>query len=102
MWMLPAIFPVVIAFGGALGVLSVLWSAIETRIAVFGVVLGLMLAFAVKPPIRVAALVVELFGMFHAYARGTELAESANALMYSVGFVISAGLLHLSASDGGR
>ena len=95
-WMLPVAFPVVMAFGGALGVLGVPIPAIETGIAISGVVLGLMVAFAVKPPIWLAALIVGLFGMFHGHAHGTELPESANALAYSAGFVISTGLLHLS------
>jgi urease accessory protein len=96
MWMLPVVFPVVMAFGGALGVLGVPFPAIETGIALSGVVLGLMVAFAVKPPLWIAAVIVGLFGMFHGHAHGTELPETANALAYSVGFVISTGLLHLS------
>jgi len=96
MWMLPIVFPVVMAFGGALGVLGVPFPAIETGIAISGVVLGLMVAFAVKPPLWIAAVIVGLFGMFHGHAHGTELPETANALAYSVGFVISTGLLHLS------
>ncbi len=96
MWMLPVVFPVVMAFGGALGVLGVPFPAVETGIAVSGVVLGLMVAFAVKPPLWVAALIVGLFGMFHGHAHGTELPATTNALAYSVGFVVSTGLLHLS------
>ena len=96
MWMLPVVFPVVMAFGGALGVLGVPFPAIETGIAISGVVLGFMVAFAVKPPLWIAAVIVGLFGMFHGHAHGTELPETANALAYSVGFVISTGLLHLS------
>ena len=96
MWMLPVVFPVVMAFGGALGVVGVPFPAIETGIAISGVVLGFMVAFAVKPPLWVAAVIVGLFGMFHGHAHGTELPETANALAYSVGFVISTGLLHLS------
>jgi urease accessory protein len=96
MWMLPVVFPVVMAFGGALGVLGAPFPAIETGIALSGVVLGLMVAFAVKPPLWIAAVIVGLFGMFHGHAHGTELPETANAFAYSVGFVISTGLLHLS------
>jgi urease accessory protein len=96
MWMLPVAFPVVMAFGGALGVLGVPFPAVETGIALSGVVLGLMVAFAVKPPLWIAAVIVGLFGMFHGHAHGTELPETANALAYSVGFVICTGLLHLS------
>jgi urease accessory protein len=96
MWTLPVVFPVVMAFGGALGVLGIPFPVVETGIALSGAVLGLMVAFAVKPPLWVAAIVVGLFAIFHGHAHGTELPETANALAYSIGFVISTGLLHLA------
>lgn len=95
MWMLPVIFPAVMAFGGALGVLGVPLPSVETGIAVSGVVLGLMVAFAAKPPLWVAAVIVGFFAVFHGHAHGTELPGSANAMTFSAGFVISTGLLHL-------
>jgi urease accessory protein len=54
-----------------------------------------MVAIAARPPIWVAAVIVGAFAIFHGHAHGTELPESANALAYSVGFVIATGLLHL-------
>jgi urease accessory protein len=95
MWTLPVVFPVVMAFGGAAGVLGVPLPWVETGVALSGVVLGLMVAFAAKPPLWVAGILVGIFGAFHGHAHGTELPNSANALAYSVGFVISTGLLHL-------
>lgn len=95
MWLLPVVFPVVMAFGGALGVLGVPLPAVETGVALSGVILGLMVACAVKPPLWVAAVIVGVFAIFHGHAHGTELPQSANALAYAVGFVISTGLLHL-------
>lgn len=94
-WVLPVVFPLVMAFGGALGILGVPIPAIETGIALSGVVLGLLVAFAVKAPIWAAAVVVGLFAIFHGHAHGTELPDAANPLAYGVGFVIATGLLHL-------
>ena len=96
MWTLPVVFPVVMAFGGALGVLGVPLPGVETGIAVSGIMLGLMVALAVRPPLWVAAVIVGFFAIFHGHAHGTELPTSANALTYSVGFVVATGLLHLS------
>lgn len=96
MWLLPVVFPVVMAFGGALGVLGVPLPAVETGVALSGACLGLMVCLAVKPPLWVAAVLVGCFGIFHGHAHGTELPASANALAYAIGFVISTGLLHLS------
>lgn len=95
-WLLPVIFPTVMAFGGALGVMGVPLPAIETGIALSGIVLGLMVLLATKPPIWVAAVLVGIFAIFHGHAHGTELPTSANPMTYSIGFVISTGLLHLS------
>jgi len=95
-WVLPVVFPLVMAFGGALGVIGVPVPAVETGIAASAVVLGAMVAFAVRPPIYVAAIIVGAFAIFHGHAHGTELPNAANPLAYSIGFVLSTGLLHLS------
>lgn len=79
-WILPVVFPLVMAFGGALGVLGVPIPAVETGIAVSAVVLGAMVAFAVRPPIWVAALIVGAFAIFHGHAHGTELPNAANPI----------------------
>lgn len=94
-WILPVVFPLVMAFGGALGVMGIPVPAVETGIAASALVLGLMVAFAVRPPLWIAALLVGAFAIFHGHAHGTELPGAANPLAYSVGFVIATGLLHL-------
>lgn len=96
MWLLPVVFPVVMAFGGAMGVLHVPMFGVETGIALSGVVLGSMVAFAARPPLWVAAAIVGIFAIFHGYAHGEELPESANAMTFAIGFVVSTGLLHLT------
>jgi urease accessory protein len=95
MWLLPVIFPMVMAVGGALGVAGVPIPGVEIGIALSAVALGAMIAFAVRPPLWVAGVLVGVFAIFHGHAHGTELPESANALAFAVGFVISTGLLHL-------
>jgi urease accessory protein len=94
--MLPVVFPVVMAAGGALGVAGVPLSFVETGIALSAVVLGLAVAFVLRPPLWVAAAIVGFFAIFHGHAHGTELPEAANAFAYAVGFVLATGFLHLS------
>lgn len=96
LWILPVVFPLVMAFGGALGIIGVPLPAVETGIALSGVVLGLLIAFAVRAPIWVAAVIVGAFAIFHGHAHGTELPEAFNAYGYAVGFVVGTGLLHLA------
>ncbi len=94
-WILPVVFPLVMALGGAMGVIGVPLPAVETGISVSGVVLGLLIAFAVRAPIWVAAVIVGVFAVFHGHAHGTELPEAFSAYGYAVGFVVGTGLLHL-------
>lgn len=95
-WLLPVVFPLVMAFGGALGVLGVPLPMVEAGIALSGVVLGMLIAFAVRAPLWVAAIIVGLFAVFHGHAHGTELPEAASPFAYGIGFVIATGLLHLA------
>jgi urease accessory protein len=94
-WLLPIVFPLVMAVGGALGVLGVPVPAIETGIAASAIVLGGMIAFAVRLPLWIAAVIVGAFAIFHGHAHGTELPYAADPLTYSIGFVVATGLLHL-------
>lgn len=96
MWTLPVVFPVVMAFGGAAGVLGLPVPWVETGVALSAVLLGIFVAFATRPPLWVAAVLVGCFAIFHGHAHGTELPNSANALAYAIGFVIATGLLHLA------
>jgi urease accessory protein len=95
LWLLPVVFPLVMAMGGALGVAGVPLPMVETGIALSGVILGLLVALAVKAPLWAAAVLVGIFAVFHGHAHGAELPEAANAYAYAIGFVIATGLLHL-------
>jgi urease accessory protein len=95
-WLLPVVFPLVMAVAGALGVLGVPLPGVETGIALSAIALGGMVAFAAKPPLWVAAILVGAFAVFHGHAHGAELPVGADAIAYSMGFVIATGMLHVS------
>jgi urease accessory protein len=95
-WRLPILFPLVMAFGGVLGIIGVPWPAVEAGIATSAIMLGLMVALAARPPLWIAAALVGAFAIFHGYAHGRELPDGANAVAFSAGFVIATGLLHLT------
>jgi len=94
-WLLPIVFPMVMAFGGAIGLSGLHLPAVETGIALSAIVLGAVVALALRPPIWVAAAIVGSFAVFHGYAHGVELPRAADPLAYSLGFVIATGMLHL-------
>jgi len=120
-WMLPVTFPLVMAFGGFLGLCHVLVPGgehnIEYGIAISGFLLGLMVLGDVHPAriasllfskddpataarkgknlgYTLAILMVGLFGLCHGYAHGNELPANESGLYYSIGFVIATGTLH--------
>lgn len=95
-WLLPVVFPLVMALGAAAGILGLPLPAVEAGIALSGVVLGLMVALAVRAPIWVAGVIVGAFAIFHGHAHGTELPQAANPFAYGTGFVLGTGLLHLA------
>ena len=93
-WLLPVTFPMVMAFGGFLGLVGVPLPGVEVGIALSAIVLGLMVAREARPPLWVAATLVGFFAIFHGHAHGTELPEGQSGLLYSIGFVIATGCLH--------
>lgn len=94
-WVLPIVFPLIMALGGAFGMIGVPLPAVETGIALSAVVLGLCVVLALKPPLPVAAIIVGVFAIFHGHAHGAEMPESSSAVSYALGFVVATGLLHL-------
>jgi len=94
LWLLPVAFPMMMAFGGMLGLIGVPVPGVEIGIAASGVVLGAMVLGEVKAPLAASILLAAVFAVFHGHAHGTELSEGQNAMLYSLGFVISTGMLH--------
>jgi urease accessory protein len=95
-YLLPVIFPLVMAAGGVLGILGVPLPGVEFGIAASAVLLGLAVVLAARPPIWIAAALVGVFAVFHGYAHGAELPPGSDALSFSVGFVVATGVLHLA------
>lgn len=93
-WLLPVTFPLMMAFGGFLGLLGAPLPGVEIGIATSAILLGAMVALQARPSLALAALLVGFFAVFHGHAHGTELPPGQSGLMYSVGFVVATGLLH--------
>ncbi|MGZ6070869.1 MAG: HupE/UreJ family protein [Myxococcaceae bacterium] len=93
-WLLPVTFPLVMSFGGFLGLLGVPLPGVEVGIALSALLLGVMVARQARPPPWVAAALVGVFAIFHGHAHGRELPAGQSALLYSLGFVVATGCLH--------
>ena len=93
-WMLPVTFPMVMAFGGFLGLIGIPIPGVEIGIALSGVLLGAAVMTESRPPLWGAAALIAVFAICHGHAHGAELPPGTSGLTYSIGFVVATGLLH--------
>jgi urease accessory protein len=93
-WLLPVTFPLVMAFGGFLGLIGLRLPGVEFGIAASALLLGTMVCVQARPKLIWAAVLVGAFGLYHGHAHGAELPPGQNAMLYSMGFVIATGCLH--------
>lgn len=94
-WLLPVVFPAVMAVGGAIGISGLPLPGVEVLIAGSAIVLGGCVALAWRAPLWIAGILVGAFAIFHGHAHGTELPQAASPIAYAAGFVIATGALHL-------
>jgi urease accessory protein len=94
-WLLPAIFPLVMAIGAAFGISGRELPLIEIGIASSVLVLGAAVALALRPSLVVSAALVALLALLHGYSHGVELPANVAALTYGAGFIAATLVLHM-------
>ena len=72
LWLVPMSFLVAMAVACVIGMAGIPVQIVEAGIGLSVIILGLMIAFQIKPPTLVAIVVVGIFALFHGYAHGTE------------------------------
>ncbi len=95
LWLLPIVFPSIMAVGAAVGILGVTLPLVEFVIALSGVVLGALIVLKFRAPLAIAIVLVGVFALFHGYAHGLEMPAEMSVLTYGAGFVVGTGLLHM-------
>ncbi|MBZ9866386.1 HupE/UreJ family protein [Mesorhizobium sp. CA15] len=85
-WVWPSTFLAVMLIGGALGLAHIAVPLVEPGILASVVVLGLMAALAVNPPVWVGAAIIGLFALLHGHAHGAELPEAVSGAEFVAGF----------------
>lgn len=95
-YLLPIVFPTLMAIGGVVAMAGVTFPPVEIGIATSVIVLGAAILFAYRAPVWLAMSVVGLFGLFHGYAHGLELPSMADPIGFSLGFVVATGSLHIA------
>ena len=94
-YLLPMVFPIMMAVGAGLGMIGVALPPVELGIALSVVVLGALVFGAIRAEVWLACIVVGIFALFHGYAHGIELPSAADPIGYSLGFVFATGTLHV-------
>jgi urease accessory protein len=93
-WLLPLTFPTVMAFGALLGASGLVLPLVEPAIAASVLVLGALIALALRPSLAVSALLIALFALFHGYSHGVEVPAQGSVLAYDAGFIAATLALH--------
>jgi urease accessory protein len=94
LWAVPASFLAAMLLGGFLGFGTSGIPLMEQGIAASVVLLGLLIALAIRPPLVIPILLVAFFALFHGVAHGAELPPSTGAATYSAGFLLATATLH--------
>ena len=93
-WLVPLTFVTVMVLGGVLGMTAIPLAYTEQGIVMSLLVLGILIAAAVRLPLAMSATVVGVFALCHGYAHGAEMPQSASSLAYAAGFMLATALLH--------
>jgi len=92
-WAVPAAFVTVMLVGFGLALMHVSVPFVEPMILASTIVLGLLVAMAVRLDLRVCVAMVGAFALFHGHAHGGELG-AADAFAFGSGFALATALLH--------
>jgi len=93
LWALPLAFVGAMLAGGALGFAGLGLPAVKPAILASVIILGALVAMAVRLPLGSLVPMVALFGFAHGWAHGAEGPVSGMAL-YTGGFALATALLH--------
>lgn len=94
LWALPLSFLVLMSAGAGLGMAGVALPYAETGIALSIVVFGVAAIVGLRAPVALLASLVGVFAVFHGYAHGAEMPETASGLSFGFGFLAATALLH--------
>lgn len=94
LWALPLSFLALMSVGAGLGLAGVVLPHVEIAIALSIVVFGLAAVVGLRAPVALLAALVGVFAVFHGYAHGAEMPETASGLSFGLGFLATTALLH--------
>jgi urease accessory protein len=95
LWLVPSAFVFAMAGSSVWGQFGLPLPGVELGILASDFALGVLILCAARFPLAVSAGLVGVLAIFHGYAHGAEMPETASGLTYGVGFVLATAGLHL-------
>jgi urease accessory protein len=95
-WAVPLTFVGVMALGAFLPMLGIGLPFVEQGIVLSVLLLGVLIAAAVRLPLLLSSSMVGLFALWHGHAHGAEMPELASGIGYALGFLLATALLHVA------
>jgi urease accessory protein len=93
LWVWPTVFVATMLSGFAAAALGLQLPWVAAAVSASIIILGLLVALAVKASVWLGAVLVGLFAFFHGHAHGAE-AVAASLVAYGAGFAIATAGLH--------
>lgn len=94
-WAVPLAFVGAMALGGAMGALGIGLPFAEQGIALSVLLLGVLIAAAVRLPLWLGSMTAGLFALWHGHAHGAGMPALADGTGYALGFLLATALLHV-------
>lgn len=101
LWLLPSAFVGAMLAGGAAGWAGMPFGAVEPVILASVIILGALVAMAVRLPLGAMVAMAAGFGFAHGWAHGAE-GPAEGLLSYALGFAAATALLHGAGILAGR
>ena len=101
-WAIPLAFLAAMGAGSAVALAGFALPHVEAGIAASVLVLGLVVAAALRLPVSAGAAVAGMFAAFHGYAHGAEFPAMVAPVTYAAGFLIATAALIGAGYASGR
>jgi urease accessory protein len=97
-WIWPVAFVGTMLVGFTAAAFGLQMPFVEPAIASSIIILGLLVALAVKAPVWLGATITGLFAFFHGHVHGTE-ATAVGLVPYAAGFAVATAALHAAGIE---
>jgi urease accessory protein len=100
-WIMPTAFVTLMTLGGILAISGIHLPYVEEGILTSVLVLGILIAAALKFRLLISTGIIGSFALFHGHAHGAEMPLAIEAISYCIGFALSTALLHATGITSG-